>query len=100
MPTDRLFTVVRKMKSRTTAVRSKDGKEVTVRNRVRNSPTIREIILVFLAQQPEPLNLSEICSNVTDRATKTPRTSIFSVLTRMPEVVRTGPGVYTLSVTT
>ena len=69
MPTNRLFIVVRQMDSRTTAARSQDDKEVTVRKRVRNSPTIREIILAFLTQQPEPVSLGEICSHVTERAT-------------------------------
>ena len=91
------------MESQTTAARLQDDKEVTVRKRVRNSPTIREIILTFLAQQPGPVSPSEICNHVTERATftsKTPRASIFSVLTRMPKVVRMGPSVYTLSITT
>lgn len=68
-----------------------------------NYPKIREIILTFLADQAEPVRLREICDHVEERATfisKAPRASIFSVLTRMPEMVRTEPGKYARSDTT
>ena len=71
--------------------------------RIRNSPPIREIILAYLSEQPNPVEFSEICKHVVERATftsKTPKASIFSVITRMPEVVRTEPSKYALSVTT
>lgn len=71
-----------------------------MRRRSKNSPTIREVIRQFLTTRNQPADLDEIYRFVVGRVTlrtKTPRASVFSVITRMPEVVRTQPGMYLLT---
>ena len=68
--------------------------------RERNSPGIREIIKDFLNGKVELASTDEIYRHVAQRIdlkAKRPRASVFSVLTKMPEVVRTGRGQYILS---
>ncbi len=64
-----------------------------MRQRVRNQPTIKEVILEFLVKKREDATVDEIYNHVAESVTllsKTPRNSVFSVLTRMPEVKRVG----------
>lgn len=66
---------------------------------LRKSPTIREIIEDYLVQRSESASVSEIYNHVRTRASlasKNPRATVFSVLTRMGNVTKTGPGNYTL----
>ena len=75
-------------------------KKVKMNSRKRNSPTVRETIRQFLLAKNEPANIEEIYEFVVDRVrftSKTPRGSMNSVLTWMPEVVRVERGVYTLT---
>ena len=71
-----------------------------MQRRIRNSPTIREIIQEFLAGKSEAASFDDIYNHVVKRVTlisKKPRASVFSVLTRMPDVVRTQPSKYVIS---
>ena len=71
-----------------------------MKRRNRNSPTIREAIRKFFATRREPAHLDEIYQFEAGRVpltSKTPRASVFSVITRMPDVVRTQPGIYLLT---
>lgn len=73
-----------------------------MQRRIRNSPTIREIIREFLAGKSESASFDDIYNHVVKRVTlisKKPRASVFSVLTRMPDVVRTQPSKYNLTST-
>ena len=68
--------------------------------RRKNSPTISKVVRQFLATRSEPAHLDEIYRFVVGRVTltsKTPRASVFSVVTRMPDVVRTQPAMYLLT---
>jgi hypothetical protein len=68
--------------------------------RVRNSPTIQEVIRDYLKAKVEPAKFGEIYEYVSERVTlaaKKPRASVFSVLARMDGVERVGPGQYRLS---
>ena len=67
--------------------------------RIRNSPTIQEIIRAYLQKKGAAATVGEIYDHVIKRATITserPRASVFSVLTRMPDIERTRPGEYNL----
>jgi len=67
--------------------------------RIRNSPTVQEIIREFLGGRTEPASNDEIFRHVVRRATlisEKPRASVFSVLTRMPDVARFQRGKYML----
>ncbi len=71
-----------------------------MKRRNRNSLTIREAIRQFFAERSEPANLDEINRFVAERVTltsKTPRASVFSVMIRMPDVIRTEPSTYMLT---
>jgi hypothetical protein len=67
--------------------------------RIRNSPTIQEIIRAYLQKKDDAATVGEIYDHVIKRVSltsKSPRASVFSVLTRMPDVERTRPGEYNL----
>lgn len=69
--------------------------------RVRNSPTIQELIRDLLASKHRPVPFGDIYDYVSANATltsKKPRASVFSVLTRMRDVKRAQPGTYMLTV--
>lgn len=71
-----------------------------MKNRIKNKPPIREIIRQLLADRAEPTDVREIYDYVAERVTlvsDTPRSSVFSVLTRMPDVIRVEPRKYALT---
>ena len=70
-----------------------------MKQRIRNSPSIRAVIHEFLAGRMGPTSLDEVYDHVAPKVTltsQTPRASVVSVLSRMPDVVRTQPGKYML----
>ena len=73
------------------------GKE---RQRYKNTPPIKEIIQGFLAGKKDGASVHEIYEYVQRFVTltsETPRNSVFSVLVRMQNVERVGPGKYKLT---
>ena len=65
--------------------------------RVRNSPPMRDIIRGYMAKKGDAASFEEIYTHVSKSVTlmgKTPRNSVFSVLTRIPDVERVGPAMY------
>ena len=70
-------------------------KEKVRKKRYRNNPSIRMIILEYLAKHPVA-SFGEICSHVIAQpiklTSKTPRNSIFCVLVRMDNVERVSHG--------
>jgi len=70
-----------------------------MKQRVRNSPPMREIIRKYMVKKGDAVSFDEIYGHVSKSVTlmtKTPRNSVFSVLTRIPDVERVGPAIYKL----
>lgn len=67
---------------------------------MKNSPTIKKVIGEFLLYKKEEgayvKEISEYVQKHISLNSKTPRNSVFSVLTRMENVQRFGPGKYRL----
>ena len=66
---------------------------------MKNNPTIKEVIEQFLLDKKDGACVKEISEYVQIHIAlnpKTPRNSVFSVLTRMKNVERFGPGKYKL----
>jgi hypothetical protein len=73
--------------------------EATMKQRVRNSPPMREIIRGYMIKKGNAVSFEEIFIHVSKSATllgKTPRNSVFSVLTRISDIERVGPAMYKL----
>jgi len=70
-----------------------------MKQRVRNSPSIKDIIREYMAKKGDVASFEEIYDHVSKSVTlmtKTPRNSVFSVLTRIPGIERVGPARYRL----
>jgi len=70
-----------------------------MKQRVRNSPPIRDIIHEYMVKKGDTVSFEEIYKHVYKSVTllgKTPRNSVFSVLTRIPDIERVGPAMYRL----
>ena len=70
------------------------------RQRYRNTPPIKEVIREFLARKKDGASVQEIYKYVqrfVAFTSKTPRNSVYSVLVRMQNVERVGPGKYKLT---
>jgi len=71
-----------------------------VRQRYRNTPPIKDVIREFLVNKGDGASVQEIYEYVQRFVmftSKTPRNSVFSVLVRMQNVQRVGPGKYKLT---
>jgi len=65
----------------------------------RNSPSMKVIIHDYMVKRGDAASFEEIYEHVHNSVTllgKTPRNSIFSVLTRIPDIERVGPAMYKL----
>ncbi len=70
-----------------------------MKQRVRNLPPMREIIRGYMTKKGDAVSFEEVYKHVSKSATllgKTPRNSVFSVLTRIPDIERVGPALYKL----
>jgi hypothetical protein len=70
-----------------------------MKQRVRNSPPMRDIIYRYIAKKCDAVSFEEIYKHVSKSVTllgKTPRNSVFSVLTRIQDIERVGPAMYKL----
>ena len=68
-----------------------------MKQRVRNSPPMRDVIHGYMVKRGKPASFEEIYTHVSSSVTlmgKTPRNSVFSVLTRIPDIERIGPAMY------
>lgn len=68
-----------------------------MKQRVRNSPPMRDVIHGYMVKKGKAASFEEIYTHVSSSVTlmgKTPRNSVFSVLTRIPDVERVGPAMY------
>jgi hypothetical protein len=71
-----------------------------MKQRIRNSPPIKHIIREYMHSKGDPVSFGEIYEHVSKLATlvsKTPRNSVFSVLTRMPDIERVSHAKYKLT---
>jgi len=71
-----------------------------MKQRIRNSPPIKHIIREYMRSKGDAVPFEEIYEHVSKSATlvsKTPRNSVFSVLTRMPDIKRVSHAKYKLT---
>jgi len=71
-----------------------------MKQRIRNSPSVKHVIREYMLRKGDTASFKEIYEHVCKSATllsKTPRNSVFSILTRMPDIQRVRPATYKLT---